>query len=448
MSERQNILEQQLNDFQPDRRAAALDELLALVRSGALPQPAHGRAFNLHAHSFFSYNGYGYSPAALAWQGRRSGLYAMGIIDFDVLDGVDEFLASCRALELRACAGFETRIFLPEFASREINSPGEPGVSYHMGVGFTSSGVKDDTLLREMKRIAQNRTRGIVERINPYLDPVSLDYIQDVLPLTPNGNATERHVCMAYDQRARQQFLYLEARAAFWAAKLGIRLEEVRKCLDDGPVFQGLIRAKTMKAGGVGYVPPDGPSFPRLKAVNEFTLANGAIPVFAFLDGASAGEQALDELLDLMMDAGVAAVNVIPDRNWNIKDPETKKVKLERLYHFVDVARARALPVLVGTEMNAYGQRFVDDFDAPEMKPLYDVFLEGANILHAHTLLQAHGGMGYLSDWAQHHFRSVTEKNRFFAALGAGVIAPDPLGLKAIRSTTTPAGLLTALGLG
>lgn len=448
MRERQDVLEQQLNDFRPDRRAAALDELRALVRAGALPWPVQGRAFNLHAHSFFSFNGYGYSPTALAWKGRRSGLYAMGIIDFDVLDGVDEFLAACRALELRACAGFETRIFVPEFASREINSPGEPGVSYHMGVGFTSSAVKDDTLLGEMKRIAQSRTRGIVERINPYLDPVSLDYVRDVLPLTPNGNATERHVCMAYDQRARQQFRDAEARAAFWAAKLGTGLEDVQKCLEDGPVFQGLIRAKTMKAGGVGYVPPDGPSFPRLAEVNEFALANGAIPVFAFLDGMSDGEQSLDELLDLMMDAGVAAVNIIPDRNWNIKDPEIKEVKIDRLYHFVDVAHARSLPILVGTEMNAYGQRFVDDFDAPEMKPLHDVFLEGANILHAHTLLQTYGGMGYLSDWAKCHFRSVAEKNRFFATLGAGVIAPDPQRLKVIRSTTTPARLLTDLGLG
>ena len=30
-------------------------------------------------------------------------------------------------------------MFVPEFSTREINSPGEPGVCYQMGVGFASS---------------------------------------------------------------------------------------------------------------------------------------------------------------------------------------------------------------------------------------------------------------------------------------------------------------------
>ena len=53
----------------------------------------------------------------------------MGIVDFDVLDGVDEFLGACDAVGLRGSTGMETRVFVPEFADREINSPGEPGVT-------------------------------------------------------------------------------------------------------------------------------------------------------------------------------------------------------------------------------------------------------------------------------------------------------------------------------
>ena len=44
---------------------------------------------------------------------------------------------------LRGSAGIETRVHLPEFAAREINSPGEPGVLYHMGIGFASSRVPE-----------------------------------------------------------------------------------------------------------------------------------------------------------------------------------------------------------------------------------------------------------------------------------------------------------------
>ena len=55
-----------------------------------------------------------------------------------MLDAVDEFLAACDLAGVRGSAGIETRVFIPEFATREINSPGEPGVYYHMGIGFTS----------------------------------------------------------------------------------------------------------------------------------------------------------------------------------------------------------------------------------------------------------------------------------------------------------------------
>ena len=94
---------------------------------------------NMHCHTFFSFNAYGYSPAGLAWLARERGYKLLGIVDFDVLDAVDEFLDACELLEVRGSAGIETRLFVPEFGTREINSPGEPGVLYSMGIGFTSS---------------------------------------------------------------------------------------------------------------------------------------------------------------------------------------------------------------------------------------------------------------------------------------------------------------------
>ena len=42
----------------------------------------------------------------------------------------------------------------------------------------------------------------MLARVNAYLDPVELDFERDVMPLTPNGNATERHLCEAYERKA------------------------------------------------------------------------------------------------------------------------------------------------------------------------------------------------------------------------------------------------------
>jgi len=343
-------------------------------------------------------------------------------------------------------AGLETRVFVPEFADREINSPGEPGISYHMGMGFVPGTVKDAAVAASLREQARARTGRIVERVNGLLDEIALDYAEDVLPLTPAGNATERHVCAAYYARAAETYPDHDRRAAYWASKLGLDAEAVKKSLDDAPAFQGVIRTKTMKKGGVGYIEAKGEDFPTADQVNRFALANGAIPVFALLDGTSSGEQCMDELLDVMQAGGVAAVNIIPDRNWNIKDPDVKRVKVAKLYDFVEKAKARNLPIFVGTEMNAYGQRFVDDFAAPEMAPLHGVFLAGAWLLHAHTLLQARAGMGYMSPWAAHNFKSAAEKSTFYEAFGRasstapsgalGQIGPDLNPAEALRTVT------------
>jgi len=90
----------------------------------------------MHFHSFFSYNAEGWSPSHIAWEAKQAGLYAAGLCDFDVLDGQEEFLHAGELLGLRATVNVETRVFLPEYADKEISSPGEPGVSYIMGAGF------------------------------------------------------------------------------------------------------------------------------------------------------------------------------------------------------------------------------------------------------------------------------------------------------------------------
>ncbi|MBI2425696.1 MAG: hypothetical protein HYV27_22915 [Candidatus Hydrogenedentes bacterium] len=445
MSKPLETLEEQLDSFDAAARAEALEELIAMADAGIVEVPPPGLAFNLHCHSFYSFNGYGYSPSRLAWLGRKKGLLAMGIVDFDVLDGVDEFLAACKRLRLRVCAGMETRVFIPEFGTRVINSPGEPGISYHMGVGFTRTAVAQTDLLRELKQVAQDRTRGLVARVNTVLHEIELDFETHVLPLTPNGNVTERHVCAAYEQRARDHFDSEEETISYWASVLHVHTEDIGAIYDSRPALQALIRSKTMKAGGVGYVSPDGDEFPRIDRVNAFVKDAGAIPTHTWLDGASPGEEAIEELLDCTMAAGVAAVNIIPDRNWNIANPDQKRIKVAKLNEFVALAEARHLPVIVGTELNAHGLPFVDDFDAPEMKPLHPVFLKGAYILHAHTILQAQAGMGYLSPWAEQHFGSIPEKNAFFEQVGAHTNSANPPAAWQPTPSDLPESVLSSL---
>src|SRR5512139_3983966 len=182
-------LEQQLNSFDYATRMAALRELIAAAQAGEVSLAAEQPIANMHCHTFFSFNAYGHSPASLAWLAKTRGFTAAGIVDFDVLDAVEEFLLACDTAGVRGSAGIETRVFIPEFSTREINSPGEPGVYYHMGIGFVSGQAPAEVapILQSMRARAGRRNRDMLARINPHLAPVVLDYEADVLPLTPAG---------------------------------------------------------------------------------------------------------------------------------------------------------------------------------------------------------------------------------------------------------------------
>ncbi|MCP4257541.1 MAG: hypothetical protein GY774_08435, partial [Planctomycetes bacterium] len=257
------------------------------------------------------------------------------------------------------------------------------------------------------------RNQNLMGRVNQHLRPVELDYEKDVLVLTPSGNATERHMCFAYAQKAQKIFSDEDELAKFWSEKLGVEIEP--STLPHGRKLLDAIRAKTMKRGGVGYIPPDKGSFPMMADTNRFMLASGAIPVHTWLDGTSEGERAIEELLNVAMSTGAAAINVIPDRNYT---PGATNEKTDNLYHVIKVAQKRYLPVVVGTEMNSPGQKFVDDYNTDELSPLVPVFLKSAHIFYAHSVLQQKSGLGYTSEWAKKNFNDVVEKNKFFEELG------------------------------
>jgi len=373
---------------------------------------------NMHCHTFYSFNAYGYSPMGLAWLAKKRGYPLLGIVDFDVLDGVDEFIEACLMADVRPSAALETRVFVPEFAAREINSPGEPGVYYLMGIGFTSGKAPEAAapILADMRQRAEQRNLAMVDRINAYLAPVTIDYRRDVLPLTPAGNATERHILQAYIHAAVGQF---RDPTLFWAEKLNLTPEQAAAQIENLPSFQNTVRAKLMKRGGVGYAQPGPDTFPSLEEVTRMIVACQALPCATWLDGTSDGEQAMQELLELQIANGVVALNIIPDRNWNISDPDVRKVKLQNLYDVVDLAQKLDLPLNIGTEMNTYGQKLVDDFHQPELAPVRKSFMEGATFIYGHMLMQYALGWGYQSEWARAYLPTRRARNAFYMRIGA-----------------------------
>jgi hypothetical protein len=440
---------ERLKDLRPVVRRRALAALLAARERGEVAWPQAGSAVNLHCHTIFSYNGYGHSPASLAWLAGEHGWHAVGMVDFDVLDATDECHTSCDLVGVRGAAGLETRTYMPEFSTLKINSPGEPGVCYFIGMGFarTRPPAAAAAVLADMRQRAADRNRLLVGRVNAYLAPVVIDYDRDVLPLTPSGNATERHILVAYDAAARRVWPERAALVDFWAAKLAMDAAAVERFLGDKPFPHDAIRSKLMKKGGPGYIQPDAGTFPALDDVSRAIVACGALPICGWLDGLSQAEQQMDRLLEHLIARGAVGVNVVPDRNWNLKDPAERALKVGKLNDIMALAAHYDLPVLAGTEMNKAGQKLVDDFDADALRPYRNVFVQGADWVYGHTLLQRALRRGYQSTWARRALPARRERNAFYMAVGATVPpGPDTVArVAALAAANQPDALLAQL---
>ena len=107
-----------------------------------------------------------------------------------------------------------------------------------------------------------------------------------------------------------------------------------------------------------------------------------------------------------------------------------------------NVSRLRNLPILGGTEMNAFGQKFIDDFDSQELKPLLGNFLTGAYIMYAHAALQRCSAMGYTSKWATEQFSDIKGKNDFFETVGKNIEPIQESKLEKCDMNCTPADIL------
>ncbi len=412
-----HALEKQLDSFDPAGRRAALEQLIA---DGPAPAP-EGENVNMHIHSFFSYNAEGWSPSHIAWACKQHGLQAAGIIDFDVLDGMNEFYAAGEALGLRTNVGVETRVFYREYADKEIDSPGEPGVHYIDGVGFAKSfpeGSPQAETLAAYRQNAQNRNIALIERINPHVPDIAIDYAADVLPLSPSGTPTERHIISAYVTQSLKAFEG-EKRTAFWAGILGIEPAEAETLLKDRPTMEDKVRSRFAKRGGLGYRQPTEETFPPMEDFCAWVASCDAIPMESWLDGTSDGEKDAQAILECSVSKGTQAFSIVPDRNWNIRDAEAKAVKVANLRTVVSLCDQMDIPINIGTEMNKRGLPFVDDLNGPVLSEFKQSFIRGARIMVGHALCTRFADFPYVGTAAAAEFADRKARNDFFAAVGA-----------------------------
>jgi hypothetical protein len=73
------------------------------------------------------------------------------------------------------------------------------------------------------------------------------------------------------------------------------------------------------------------------------------------------------------------------------------------------------------------------------------VFLKGAQIVYAHSVLQRKCGLGYTSAWAKKNFENVADKNQFFEELGSSLQPKQEDSLGGWSEDSTPKEILAQI---
>ncbi len=411
-----------LNSLNTDDRRTALAEAVESFNQGLVVRPQDTGWVNVLARTFFSYSADGSSPARLAWEAVIRGLSVIGCADKNNLGALGEMFSAGDALNMRVTVSMETKAFVQSYSDREINCSGEPGIVRVLGAGFTKVPPLDSEhgrMIASLPNLARDRNLAMIERINPKLAPVQVEYREDVLPLTPAGNASSEHIAAAYTNKAKDIFKEVHDLAVFWADVLGRSPNDVESLLNDSVCFMEVLSEKLermdMEAQPAGEVR----TYPGITDFFKAVTASGAIPCLLWRDGMSDGESNPDKLLDDAINWGARAIALTPDRNWNILDQEEKLKKQAALGDMVRAARERMLPLLVGSPMSGPRQKFVDSFDAPEISAYFRDFTDSAFWLYGHTTLERAAGLGYMSEWAEKHFKNDrAAANAFYLEVG------------------------------
>ena len=316
-----------LNELNAGSKDERLGALKRAVAAASFP-PVDPRMVNNHIHTTYSFSPY--SPTAAVYAARAEGLATCGIVDHDSIGGAMEFIEAGEIVGIPTTIGIETRVSFAEtaFCNRRTNNPDQIGNSYMVLHAVPHANIEKVQAYFAPLRAKRNvRNQKMVTRINELYaaDGVSLDFERDVLPLsqhTNGGSVTERHLMLAL---ARQLIARGKASLPEHASDLEIMLAEYD--------LVGTLKKDCIPKVFV----PATDECPTLSEIVRFAKEVNGILAYAYLGDVTASvtgdkkaqkfeDDSLDELFEVIYNAGIRAVTYMPTRN-----TQTQIERLRRL---------------------------------------------------------------------------------------------------------------------
>ena len=370
------------------------EELIQAFRSSPERSPLK---INNHIHSPYSFSAFGDISEAVHMAAGED-VMVLGINDFYVADGYEEFISRCTDHGVFPLLNIEMIGVSKEDQQKgiRVNDPGNPGRTYISGKGLTYPFELPPSLEGRLKGViaeSNSQVAKMVVLLNEWMlrqevgIEISVEAIMDKLA---HKLLRERHVVkmlrLRLEEKAGDDQKFYALLTKLYAGK------SPNSKRSDIAGTENELRSMLLKSGAPAFVPEDDKAFLPLEEIVKIIRAAGGIPTYPLLlDGA--GEQITEfengkeQLLEKLVQRGFSSIEFIPLRN-----------AFDILKEYVEYFYKNGFVVSFGTEHNTSAMLpiTVSCKGGVELdESLKKISFKGAAYVAAHQYLVAMEGPGY-----------------------------------------------------
>jgi hypothetical protein len=352
---------------------------------------------NNHIHTPYSFSAFESIDAAVK-AAREEDIKLLGINDFYVTDGYEEFIAACQEYGLFPLLNIELIGINKDYQEKgvKVNDPGNPGRTYISGKGLAFPSLlpgKQQEKLNKVMEESNSQVARMIDLVNRWLEYQQVDIrltVTDIMDKHAEKLLRERHVAKALrvkvQDNARNEDDLQNLLKNIYG---GLSSEKER---EDVAGLEDELRARLLKAGSPAFVKEDEKAFMSVNEICGIIEDAGGIPTYPMLlDGAGGHmtefESDPEKLMLALKEQGFRSVEMIPMRN-----------RFEVLKEYARYFYDQGFIVSFGTEHNTSAMHPLTVACAREtpLDPsLMDISFKGAACLAAHQYLVARQGIAY-----------------------------------------------------
>jgi len=313
---------------------------------------------NNHIHTPYSFSAFKSIQEAFELA-KKEGIQALGINDFFVTDGYQEFNDMAEQYRIYPLFNVEFIGLLKQEQAGgiRVNDPSNPGRTYFCGKALRNPVVLSKENREKLDKVvaeSQVQVKDMLKKLDRLLNSIEAPFtltFEDIKTKYARELVRERHIAQGLRHAINEHFKDLASKQEFIEKLYSGKPSQID--LSDNNSFEGELRSRLLKAGGAAFVEEDESSFLPIADLVDVIIDAGGIPCYPVLLDDKNGnytefEADKEALMRRLRQLNVGAIELIPGRN-----------KIDHLRPFVKFFHENGFIVSFGTEHNT-----------PEMTPM------------------------------------------------------------------------------